>query len=99
MDKMTKEEAAQLLTNYQQWRKGRIDYFPVSPAKLSKAIEVAIENLNNGAFAETKDAKGFCKKHMAGNVHQLEQFGLDVAGSQDYMYAIMADFANSIKLK
>lgn len=47
MDKMTKEQAAELLKNYQQWRKGRVDYFPVSPAKVSRAIEVAIENLTS----------------------------------------------------
>lgn len=52
MDKMTKEQAAELLKNYQQWRKGRVDYFPVSPAKLSQAIEVAIQNLTHSEADE-----------------------------------------------
>jgi hypothetical protein len=105
MDKMTKEQAAELLTNYQQWRKGRVDYFPVSPAKLSQAIDLAIENLMQSdlikaadrvSLTETQDSVTFCDEHMeAETVRAMYQFGLDHAGSDNYLFAIMADFANS----
>ena len=92
---MTKQQAAELLDNYQRWRKGEVDYFPVSPKSLSAAIDLAITNLGS-ALAETVEAKSYCEKHMhKEHVLQLEQYGIDVAGWEDYMYAMMADFANS----
>jgi hypothetical protein len=42
---MTKEEALQILKDYQLWRTGKADYFPVSPKKLSEAIVLATELL------------------------------------------------------
>ena len=71
MDKMTKEQAAELLKNYQQWRKGRVDYFPVSPAKLSQAIEVAI-----AALQSDPDAPDWSKAPWA------NYYGIDADGSR-----------------
>ena len=94
MDKMTKEQAAELLKNYQQWRKGRVDYFPVSPAKLSQAIEVAIEHLNSEA--DTADAEFFCYQEMDENLFKaIKRFGKDWTGNENHIFAMMADFANS----
>lgn len=79
MDKMTKEQAAELLKNYQQWRKGRVDYFPVSPAKLSQAIDLAIENLMQSDVIKVGDKVsyvsrskyGIVKEHVPEGVHVI----------------------------
>lgn len=42
METMTRDEALKILKDYQLWRKGKIDYFPISPGKLSQAIELAM---------------------------------------------------------
>jgi hypothetical protein len=44
-EKITKEEAIKILEQYQLWRTGKVDWFPVSPAKLTQAINISIEAL------------------------------------------------------
>lgn len=44
-EKMTKEEALQILKDYQLWRTGKADYYPVSPKKVSEAIVLATKLL------------------------------------------------------
>ena len=73
-----------------------------------EALELAIKSLKGDclfdridamfkqSLAETQDAKTFCDEHMeAETVRAMYQFGLDHAGSANYLFAIMADFANS----
>ena len=44
-DKITKEEALKILEQYQLWRTGKVDWFPVSPSKLTLAINMSIDAL------------------------------------------------------
>lgn len=81
MDKMTKEQAAELLTNYQQWRKGRVDYFPVSPAKLSQAIDLAIENLMQSDVIKAGDKVSYVSNLNYGIVKECDHNGIRVVFS------------------
>ncbi len=83
MDKMTKEQAAELLTNYQQWRKGRVDYFPVSPAKLSQAIDLAIENLMQSDLIKVGDKVSYVTMNNYGIVKEYEPGGVRVVFTCD----------------
>lgn len=73
-----------------------------------EAIELAIKILKGDclfdridamfkqSLADTQDAETFCDEHMEGEtVCAMYQFGLDHAGNDKYLFAIMADFANS----
>lgn len=44
-NQITKEEALYILEQYQLWRTGKIDWFPVSPSKLTLAINMSVDAL------------------------------------------------------
>lgn len=44
-DKITSKEVTEILEQYQLYRKGKVDWFSVSPSKLTHAINFAIEEL------------------------------------------------------
>lgn len=62
----------------------------------SKAPELAVKSRKDTPPSETQDAETFCAEHMEGETIQaMYQFGYDYAGNDKYLFAIMADFANS----
>lgn len=61
-----------------------------------EALELAIKSLKGTPLSETEDAETFCTERMKEETIQaMHQFGYDYAGNDKYLFAIMADFANS----
>lgn len=61
-----------------------------------EALELAIKSLKGTPLSETQDAETFCTEHMEEETIQaMHQFGYDYAGNDKYLFATMADFANS----
>lgn len=101
---MTTEQVINALTRV----KIRAEGHNLQDDDTSEAFELAIKSLKGDclfdridamfkqSLAETQDAKTFCNEHMESEkVRAMYQFGLDHAGSASYLFAAMADFANS----
>ena len=85
--KMTKEEAIKALEKL---------LLNIAGERDCEALELAIKSLKGTPLSETQDAETFCTEHMEEETIQaMYQFGLDHAGNDKYLFAIMADFANS----
>jgi hypothetical protein len=83
--KMTKEQAIRALEKLLLNIAGEGD---------CEALELAIKSLT--PLSETQDAETFCTEHMEEETIQaMYRFGYDYAGNDKYLFAIMADFANS----